>query len=62
MPNTYKVKKTDAGNALFEGQKVTPYYEDTKEMIINGARADADHHVKKDGQYFAEHFEISGGN
>jgi hypothetical protein len=61
LANSYKCKKSDPGNGLFEGQTISPYYEDDKEFIINGARPDVDHHVKKDGEYFAAHFEPVGG-
>lgn len=62
MANTYTCIKTDVGNKLFEGQTVTPYFEDSNEFIINGPKPDTDHHVKKDGQYFKDHFELVGGN
>lgn len=57
----YKVVKSDPGAALFEGMTVTPYYEDDKEMIIEGMR-DMHHHVKKDGDYFKNHFEKVSNN
>ena len=46
---------------LFEGQTITPYFEDENEIIISGARVDNDHHVRKNGEYFANHFEAIGG-
>lgn len=59
MRNTYKVIQSDPGAALFAGMAVTPYYEDDKEMILEGPQG-MHHHVKKDGTYFTEHFEIGG--
>jgi hypothetical protein len=59
MKNQYKVIKSDKSNNLTEGQTVTPYYEDNATFILAGGKMD--HHVKKNGEYFAEHFEIVGG-
>ena len=61
MSSTYLVKVSDPANALFEGQTVIPYYEDGKEIVIPGPRLDVDHHIRKDGEYFAKHFKPIGG-
>jgi hypothetical protein len=60
MGNQYMCIKSDAGNGLIEGKLVTPYYENANEIIINGARPDADHHIKKDGEYFKNHLAKAG--
>jgi len=59
MANKYRVKLSDPGNMLIEGKVVTPYYEDDKETIVPSAKTD--HHIKKDGEYFAKHLEPIGG-
>lgn len=59
-PQVYKCIKSDPSNGLIEGKPVKPYYEDEKEIIIEGFKMD--HHVTKSGQYFADHLEIQGGN
>lgn len=61
MANQYRVKQSDPGNMLFEGQPVTPYHEDSNEIIITVPGAAYDHHIRKNGEYFAKHFEPIGG-
>ncbi|MEK4196020.1 hypothetical protein NYE59_23285 [Paenibacillus sp. FSL L8-0323] len=56
MNTTYKVTASDPSNGLFVGQIVNPYYEDSIEMIITGSQMGVDHHIKKNGQYFNDHF------
>jgi len=58
----YRVKVSDPGNLLFEGQTVTPYHEDNNEIIISMPGAAFDHHIRKNGEYFAKHLEPIGGN
>lgn len=53
--NTYNIKASDAGCGLIEGKQVTPYYEDAQEIILSGNLFD--HHVRKNGEYFQNHFE-----
>lgn len=61
MSSTYNVIKSDPGNSLFEGQTVTPSYEDANEIIISSSMPGVSHHIKKNGAYFNEHFESTGG-
>ncbi|RAV18857.1 hypothetical protein [Paenibacillus contaminans] len=61
-PQSYKVIKTDVGSGLFEGQTITPYFEDSNEIILPGLRADVHHHIRKGGAYITEHLEPIGGN
>lgn len=60
-PNQYRVKLSDPGNMLAEGQVVTPYHEDGNEIIISVPGAAFGHHIRKDGEYFANHLESIGG-
>ncbi|KGE20669.1 hypothetical protein [Paenibacillus wynnii] len=60
-PKSYTVIQSDPGNKLFEGQTVTPYFEDEKEIIITVPGAYYDHHILKDGSYFAAHLKPTGG-
>lgn len=59
MATQYQVIKSDIGNKLAEGQTVTPYYEDSNEIILAGGTVD--HHIRKNGQYFTEHLQPTGG-
>lgn len=59
MANQYQVIKSDIGNKLIEGQTVTPYYEDSDELILSNGTVG--HHIKKNGQYFKEHLQPIGG-
>lgn len=54
MPK-YKVIQSDPGSALFVGAVITPYYEDSKELIYAGSKFDF--HIKKDGEYFKTHLQ-----
>ncbi len=56
MTHQYKVIQSDIPNGLFEGQTVTPYYEDNNEIILHSG-FDCDHHIKKSGSYFNQHLE-----
>ncbi|MBO9596760.1 MAG: hypothetical protein J7559_02895 [Cohnella sp.] len=60
MANTYIVTQSDPGNMLIEGQTVTPYHEDTNEIILSIPGAAFDHHIRKNGEYFAKHLKIGG--
>ncbi|MCA0754871.1 hypothetical protein KP806_07400 [Paenibacillus sp. N4] len=60
-PNQYKVIQTNPGAMLFEGQTITPYYEDDNEIIINVAGAAFDHHIRKSGELFKNHLQPIGG-
>lgn len=62
MATTYMVIKSDPASGLFEGQKVTSYFEDSNEIIINGPRPDTDHHIRKNSNYYTEHLQPIGGN
>lgn len=61
QPQTYKVIKSDPASALIEGRNVTPYYEDSNEIIVAGPRADVDHHIRKSGEFFTTHLQSIGG-
>jgi hypothetical protein len=54
----YKVIASDPGNALFEGQTITPQYEDGNEIIIPSTMPGVMHHIKKNGEYFSNHLEV----
>ncbi|WEK53292.1 MAG: hypothetical protein P0Y55_11910 [Candidatus Cohnella colombiensis] len=59
MVNKYRVVLPDLALLPVAGQIITPYYEDKEEIIVAGGNMD--HHIRKDGEYFAKHLEPIGG-
>ncbi|OBZ08020.1 hypothetical protein [Bacillus sp. FJAT-26390] len=60
-PQTFMCIKSDAASGLVEGKPVRPYYEDSNEIIIS-LGGSVDHHIRKNGDYFANHLKPNGGN
>ena len=58
----YQVIQSNPGTMLFEGQTVTPYYEDDNEIILDVKGAAFSHHIRKGGQFFQNHLKPIGGN
>lgn len=58
MAAKLKCIKTVAGHFV-EGQIIVPYAETPVEYIVQGMEgSNMDHHIKKDGAFIAQHFEI----
>ena len=62
MPKQYKVILSNPGAMLFEGQIITPYYEDDNEIIVDVPGAAFSHHIRKNGEFFNNHLQPIGGN
>lgn len=62
MKQSYKVIQSNPAAMLFEGQTITPYYEDDKEIIINVTGAAFDHHIRKESELFKNNLQPIGGN
>lgn len=58
-PQTYICILADKASGLVEGKPVTPYYEDSNEIIIS-LGGSVDHHIRKAGDYFSKHLKAYG--